>query len=184
MIYGQFDADILSFSTLPSTMEWNIQYHTVLLISAILSLSCRKSLNIASSCLVSPSCVLFVTGCMAIQFSTFLSWIVENQMLYNIIRKRITRGVQSLLKDHKYISFVQFYMLSNIYEKQDIFWVTERIKNLSLLVDVHNRYVSRCDAFINPNNESVVRILSTVVTLRPISFPYFLCCILSFYMAL
>ena len=120
MIYGQFDADILSFSTLPSTMEWNIQYHTVLLISAILSLSCRKSLNIASSCLVSPSCVLFVTGCMAIQFSTFLSWIVENQMLYNIIRKRITRGVQSLLKDHKYISFAQFYMLSNIYEKQDI----------------------------------------------------------------
>ena len=92
LIYGQFDADILSFSTLPSTMEWNIQYHTVLLISAILSLSCRKSLNIASSCLVSPSCVLFVTGCMAIQFSTFLSWIVENQMLYNIIRKRITRG--------------------------------------------------------------------------------------------
>ena len=88
--------------------------------------------------------------------------------------------VQSLLKDHKYISFVQFYMLSNIYEKQDIFWVTERIKNLSLLVDVHNRYVSRCDAFINPNNESVVRILSTVVTLRPISFPYFLCCILIF----
>ena len=104
-------------------------------------------------------------------------------MLYNIIRKRITRGVQSLLKDHKYISFAQFYMLSNIYEKQDIFWVTERIKNLSLLVDVHNRYVSRCDAFINPNNESVVRILSTVVTLRPISFPYFLCCILIFHMA-
>ena len=113
-------------------------------------------------------------------FSKFLSWIVEYDMFYNITSIKARRWVQLLFKDHKYMSFAQFYILSNIYEKQDIFWVTERIKNLSLLVDVHNRYVSRCDAFINPNNESVVRILSTVVTLRPISFPYFLCWILIF----
>ena len=69
--------------------QWNETYNITQFYLFLLSfsLSCRKSLNIASSCLVSPSCVLFVTGCMAIQF--FYIFIVNcgirNVLQYNYI---------------------------------------------------------------------------------------------------